>query len=53
MHPDEDEYLEVTKLPVDEAVRRVMNGELRDGKTQALVLRVAELLRTGDFGRRI
>ena len=53
MHPDEDEYLEVLKLPIDEAVRRVMNGELRDGKTQTLVLRVAELLRTGNFGRRI
>ena len=53
MHPDEDEYLEVLKMPVAEAVERVMNGELRDGKTQALVLRVAEMLRTGKWGRRI
>ena len=27
--------------------------ELRDGKTQTLVLRVAEMLRTGKWGRRI
>lgn len=53
MHPDEDEYLEALSIPVEEAVTRVMNGELRDGKTQALVLRVAEMLRTGNFGRRV
>jgi len=32
-HPDEDEYLHVVKLPLKEAVARVMSGELRDAKT--------------------
>lgn len=45
MHPDEDEFLEVTKIPLAKAVDMVMNGEIRDGKTQALVMRVAEMLR--------
>lgn len=30
---DEDERIEVVTLPLDEAVRRVMSGEIEDGKT--------------------
>ena len=36
---DEDEFLEVERIPLKEAVRMAMAGELPDGKTQALVLR--------------
>lgn len=32
-HPDQDEFLHVEKLPLSEAVERVMRGELRDAKT--------------------
>lgn len=32
-HPDPDEFLHVEKLPLKEAVERVMSGEFRDAKT--------------------
>ncbi len=48
MHPDEDEFLEVIKIPIAKAVDMVMSGELRDGKTQALVMRTAEMLRRAE-----
>ena len=32
-HPDEDEFLRVTRIPLKEAVQRVMSGELQDAKT--------------------
>jgi ADP-ribose pyrophosphatase len=31
--PDEDEFLRVVRMPLDEAVKRVADGELCDGKT--------------------
>lgn len=42
---DEDEFLKVEKIPLKKAVDMIMNGEIRDGKTQAAVLKVAELKR--------
>lgn len=39
--PDDDEFLEVVRIPLAELVRRIANGEIPDGKTQAAVLRVA------------
>lgn len=50
MHLDEDEYLEVEKIKLSEAVAMVLRGEIPDGKTQALVLRVAEMVRSGIIG---
>ncbi|MCY1714675.1 NUDIX domain-containing protein [Caproiciproducens galactitolivorans] len=44
---DEDEFLEVEKIPMDEAVRMVMDGEIPDSKTQVLVLKTARLLQDG------
>ncbi|MBP5158852.1 MAG: NUDIX hydrolase [Lachnospiraceae bacterium] len=44
MNLDEDEFLEVEKIPLREAVDMVMRGEIEDSKTQALVLRVARKL---------
>ena len=32
-HPDEDEFVATTRMPLAEAVARVMNGTFRDGKT--------------------
>lgn len=41
---DEDEFLEVSAVPVSELVDMIMNGEITDGKTQVAVLKVARLL---------
>ena len=38
---DEDEFLDVERIKLEEAVRMVMNGEIRDGKTQTIVLKLA------------
>ena len=38
-HLDEDEFLEVFRLPLDDAVNMVLRGEIPDGKTQAALLR--------------
>ena len=38
-HPDEDEFLEVLRVPFDEAVRQCMDGTLTDAKTVAAVLK--------------
>ena len=42
-NPDDDEFLEAERIPLDEAVKSVLNGELPDAKTQVLVLKVAAL----------
>ena len=39
-HPDEDEFVATERMPLSEAVSRVMSGEFRDGKT-ALALMMA------------
>lgn len=36
---DEDEFLNVEKMPLEDAVKKVLNGEITDGKTQALLLK--------------
>ena len=38
---DEDEFLDVFMMPLEEAVSAVLNGEITDGKTQAGILRAA------------
>lgn len=38
---DEDEFIEIVKIPVDELVGMIMRGEVPDGKTQAAVMRAA------------
>lgn len=50
IHLDEDEFLEVEKIPLNKAVDMVMNNEIRDGKTQTLIMRVAEMQRRGIIG---
>lgn len=47
-HPDEDEFLEPERMPLSDAVRAVLAGELPDAKTQVAVLKVAAL-RSGLF----
>lgn len=41
---DEDEFLEIVRIPVDELCQAILKGEIRDGKTQAAVLRAAIML---------
>lgn len=41
---DEDEFLDVKKIPFDEAVEMVMNGEITDAKTQLALLKTKLLL---------
>lgn len=43
-HPDEDEFLDLVRMPLDEAVERVMRGEIRDGKTICGLLMARETL---------
>ena len=38
---DEDEFLEVERIPLDTLVKDILAGNVPDGKTQAAVLRVA------------
>ncbi|MBR2315273.1 MAG: NUDIX hydrolase [Clostridia bacterium] len=38
---DEDEFLDVERIKLEDAVRMVMNGEIKDGKTQTIVLKLA------------
>lgn len=44
MDLDEDEFVEVERIPVPEAVRMVMDNEIVDAKTQTLILKVARML---------
>jgi ADP-ribose pyrophosphatase len=41
---DDDEYIEIEKIPVDELVRMICSGEITDAKTQAGVLKAAILI---------
>lgn len=43
-HLDADEFLNVTRVPLDELVEAVMAGEIPDAKTQIAVLKAARLL---------
>ena len=42
---DEDEFLDLVKIPLSTLVDMVLAGEVPDGKTQAAVMRVHEMLR--------
>lgn len=37
---DEDEFLEVIKIPLDKAFEMVLNGEIKDSKTQIAILKL-------------
>lgn len=46
-NPDEDEFLEGEKIPLDRLIELIMSGEIPDGKTQAAALKVKHLLDEG------
>ncbi|MBQ5311461.1 MAG: NUDIX hydrolase [Oscillospiraceae bacterium] len=47
-HPDEGEYLDIIKVPLDEAVSMVLDGRIPDAKTQIAVLKTRLILDKGD-----
>ena len=42
---DEDEFIEIVKVPIDTLVEMVLQGKIPDGKTQTAILRANEILR--------
>ena len=42
-HLDRDEFLEVFRMPLADAVREVLDGHIADGKTQCAILRAAAM----------
>lgn len=48
-HLDEDEFLEIEKIPLDKAVEMVMNNEISDAKTVAGVLKIKYLKEHNQF----
>lgn len=44
---DEDEFLELERIPIEKAVQMVMTNEIPDAKSQVLVLKTAQLLKDG------
>ncbi len=45
--PDEDEFLNVEKIPLNKAVEMVLNNQIPDAKTQITVLKLEMLLKSG------
>lgn len=41
---DEDEFLNIEEIPLNELVTQVMNGNITDGKTQICILKAAKYL---------
>lgn len=48
-HLDDDEYLNVETVSLDDAVSRILSGDIPDGKTQAVILRTAMMIEKGDL----
>ena len=40
----DDEFLNVEEIEIEKALEMVMNGEIKDSKTQIAVLKVARML---------
>ena len=40
-HLDEDEFLNIMEVSLDELVDEIMQGKIADGKTQAAIMKVA------------
>ncbi len=49
MHTDEDEFLNIKKIPFDNAVDMILSGEIPDAKTQAAILKVKILKDRGEI----
>ena len=47
MHLDEGEFLTPERMPLEDAYRMVMSGEIRDGKTIMAILKIKALIAEG------
>ena len=47
--PDDDEFLEVKKIPFEKAVEMILNGEIKDAKTQTAILKLKLLKDSGEI----
>ncbi len=43
-HLDDDEFINTLRMPLSEAVQKVMNGEIKDAKTQTILLKAEKYL---------
>lgn len=49
LDPDDDEFLAVEKIPFNTAFNMVMNGEIKDAKTQTAILKLKVLIENNKF----
>ena len=49
MQPDEDEFLDVEKVPFKKALEMVLSNEIKDAKTQVAILKLNVLLQNGEI----
>lgn len=47
-HPDEDEFLDLVKYPLEELVTMILDGTIRDAKTAAGLLKVWAMRQRGE-----
>ena len=47
--PDEDEFLECEKMPLETLTQMVLSGEIKDSKTIALVMKIYALKQRGEI----
>ncbi len=47
--PDDDEFLSVEKIPFKKAIEMILNGEIKDAKTQTAILKLKLLKDMGKF----
>lgn len=47
--PDEDEFLDLVRIPFEQAVEMVLSGEIKDAKTQTAILKLKILKEKGKF----
>ncbi len=48
-NPDEDEFLDVERIPLDTVIDMIMKGEIKDAKTQTAVLKLKYLKDKGEI----
>ena len=44
---DEDEFRDIIKIPIQKAIDMILNNEIKDGKTQALILKLNTMINNG------
>lgn len=46
-NPDEDEFIEIERVPLNELVDKILSGEITDGKTCLALMKVNEMINRG------